>query len=249
MEKWWWFVQFLHVLYYVSCMHEDFDSELFIKVLMPAYGFTLVLNLCFDWLGWVSAEMYASSFASRSQPGRPGEGSRLCFLAVLPAIWNCCSCDVRQFPNVFVKYFEHITEIRRFDEVTSGCMTLSLLRGVWGTACHKHGTVICASSSSLGWQLLEKTKSECCPDTIWKLTERNKPTHMGLSRTLSAKAVPLALSTYFHTMMPLLVWLWTWKRQPTPYLPNPRITVESDPPVLMWLCCHVHTSTLFVKWL
>lgn len=30
--------------------------------------------LCFDWLGWVSAEICASSFASRSQPARPSPG-------------------------------------------------------------------------------------------------------------------------------------------------------------------------------
>lgn len=68
-------------------MHEDFYSELFIKVLMPVYAFSLALKLCFDSLGWVSAEVCALSFASRSQPARPspGEGSRLlyswlCFL-------------------------------------------------------------------------------------------------------------------------------------------------------------------------
>lgn len=42
MGMWWWFAQFLHVLCYMSCVHEDFDSELFIKVLMCVYGFSHV---------------------------------------------------------------------------------------------------------------------------------------------------------------------------------------------------------------
>lgn len=71
---WWWFVQFLHVLYYISCMHEDFDSEVFIKVLIPAYGFSHVSPVI--WLTWLGFcwGVCALSFASKSQPARPSPG-------------------------------------------------------------------------------------------------------------------------------------------------------------------------------
>lgn len=33
---------FCHVLHYINCVHGDFASKLFIKVLMPVYGFNYV---------------------------------------------------------------------------------------------------------------------------------------------------------------------------------------------------------------
>lgn len=203
--------------------------------------------MCFDWLGWVSAEVCVHWVLLADHSLQDLVLVKVAFLFISGCSFCCLklpSLCARRFPNVFVRYFEHSTEIRRSDEVTSGCMTLSLLRRVlpaWGNACCKHGAVTCAFSSPL-WHLLEKTKQECCPDTIWKLTERNKVTHMGLSRTLSAKPAPSAPSSYFHAIMPLLMWLWPWGRQPAPYLPNPRMTVQSDPLLLMSLCCCVYPS-------
>lgn len=53
MEKWRWFAQFLHVLYYIRCVDEDFYSELFTRVVMPVYGFSHVSAvLRLTWVGF-----------------------------------------------------------------------------------------------------------------------------------------------------------------------------------------------------
>lgn len=142
MGKWWWFAQFLHVLYYISCMHEDFDSELFIKVLMPVYGFSHVRPvLWLTWLGFCLG-VCALSFTSRSQPARPspGEGGLplyfwVFFLLFETAILVCeaiskCFCQVFWTHNRNQKIWWGDIRLHDFEfaEESPACMGQCLLQ-------------------------------------------------------------------------------------------------------------------------
>lgn len=157
--------------------------------------------LCFDWLRvdfcW---GVCALSFASGLQPARPspGEGSLTLYFwqffllletAVL-VMWG----NFQMFFLSILNTQEKSEDLMRWHQAAWFCRGESCLDGALLAARVEQS--FCASSSPL-WHLLEKTKRECYPDMVWKLTERNKLTHMGLSRTLSAKAAPLALSSYF----------------------------------------------------
>lgn len=214
--------------------------------------------LCFDWLGWVSAEICALSFASRSQPARPslGEGSLPLYSWMFFLLFECAALvmwgDFQMFLLSILNIQQKSEDLVRSHQAAWHwvCRGESVLPA-WGTACCKREAAACASSSPLR-HLLEKAKREFCPDTIWEVTERNKSDSRGSEQEIECKASSFGSEFIFschNTSSNVAVSM----RGHLPHIcQTPEWLCRVSPPsadVTVLLCLSQPLCTLFVKWL